>query len=362
MAEEYTMTIRTENKVIAKKIRECAYATLAAEMMEKESWGTEACVPYTWRVVNDLDVEIASDVGVWVRKPIFFLGPDDFEMREIERVLKEAGETYYYAMHSGGRGKLQRVSGMTAYAGKEAKRPGEQGDELPVFYSPKPHDGHVFVHCNITWMQERAFGDPQLNPNVPFHATRLGHYRKNETGYGAYDPVKGSALGQILTYLKRKPTQEQYVMMACAHSISRALAGYIIDVSSGEAINFYKKAESEDYKVPLAAIEEMWQAAKNILERALINKNVSLDEAVSKNLMLSIPDDKQVAYLSAVASSLNLYYVQKIKLLSGDTQVQLGGIIPIRVMQDFLRDRLFPEVTDKDVCIPQCICRGIIRK
>ena len=125
----------------------------------------------------------------------FILGANDPEMREIVRVLTEAGEAFAYARQAG-----MNVRPRNAYQADGTSERLVKGTEV------------LFVECSVLG----------LSPAQVFD-----HHRPGDPGYdcGPADYVLGSSLGQVLAFLGKTPTDQQRIICAADHCPDAAYRG-----------------------------------------------------------------------------------------------------------------------------------------
>ncbi len=135
----------------------------------------------------------------------FVLGAQDPEMREIERVLIDAGLARLHAA----RGR-RRASSKTAYEADGVVEVGPANIPRPAILLPR--QPAVFVECGLI---DR---EPVL---------RVDHHHPGDPGYAAApeDYLLGSSLGQVLTLLERDPDETQRLLAAGDHCLSAAYQG-----------------------------------------------------------------------------------------------------------------------------------------
>lgn len=126
---------------------------------------------------------------------IFILGANDPEMREIVRVLADAGESFVYARHAGA-----NVRPRNAYQANGTSAPLTKGAEL------------IFVECSVLGL-------------TATHV--LDHHRPGDQGYdcGPAEYLQGSSLGQVLSFLGQMPTALQRIICAADHCPEAAYRG-----------------------------------------------------------------------------------------------------------------------------------------
>jgi hypothetical protein len=146
----------------------------------------------------------------------FVLGAQDPEMREIERVLDDAGAAHLHAAKG-----RRRVSAKTAYEADGVVRVGPDNIPRPLVLPPKAPA--VFVECSLHDWQ------PVL---------RVDHHHPGDPGFDAApkDYLRGSALGQVLTLLEREPTPTQRLLAAGDHCLTAAYQGECQGVDPDELL------------------------------------------------------------------------------------------------------------------------------
>jgi hypothetical protein len=135
----------------------------------------------------------------------FVLGAQDPEMREIERVLDDAGIGFVHAAKG-----RRRVSAQTAYEADGVVRAGLDNIPRPRVLPPK--SPAVFVECSLhDW-------SPML---------RVDHHHPGDPGFTAppEEYLRGSSLGQVLTLLEREPSETQRLLAASDHCLTAAYQG-----------------------------------------------------------------------------------------------------------------------------------------
>lgn len=136
---------------------------------------------------------------------VFVLGAQDPEMREIERVVQDAGFVRLHAARDG-----RRCTPMTAYAADAVVEVGADGVARPRVLAPKAPA--VFVECTVR-------GHP---PSL-----RVDHHHPGDPGFdaGPEDYLRGASLGQVLALLEREPTETQRLLAASDHCLTAAYQG-----------------------------------------------------------------------------------------------------------------------------------------
>lgn len=167
---------------------------------------------------------------------IFILGANDPEMREIARTLTEAGESFVYARHAGA-----NVRPRNAYEADGVSERLAKGAEL------------IFIECSV-------FG---------LTATHvLDHHRPGDHGYdcGPAEYLKGSSLGQLLTFLGKAPTALQQIICAADHCPDAAYRGECpgVDLEAFAEWRLTSKAASKSMPVEKlrALVEEQHERLK----------------------------------------------------------------------------------------------------
>lgn len=147
---------------------------------------------------------------------VFVLGAQDPEMREIERVVHDAGLTCLHAA-SGGR----RCTPDVAYEADGVVRVGSDGIARQAVL--RPTAPAVWVECRITGRE----------PLV-----RVDHHHPGDPGYTAApgDYLLGSSLGQVLALLGREPTETQRLLAASDHCLTAAYQGQCPGVDPHELL------------------------------------------------------------------------------------------------------------------------------
>jgi hypothetical protein len=135
----------------------------------------------------------------------FVLGAQDPEMREIERVVQDAGFERVHAAKG-----RRRVSPRTAYAADGVVVVGSDLIPRPAVLPPKAPA--AFVECAVVGHE------PVL---------RVDHHHPGDAGYEATPEhyLRGSSLGQVLQALEREPTATQRLLAASDHCLTAAYQG-----------------------------------------------------------------------------------------------------------------------------------------
>jgi hypothetical protein len=146
----------------------------------------------------------------------FVLGAQDPEMREIERVLADAGVAFVHAA----RGR-RRCTPKTAYEADGVVRVGPDNVPRPAMLVPKAPA--VFVECRLAGFEPVA---------------RVDHHHPGDPGYTAppEEFLRGSSLGQVLMLLEREPTDTQRLLAASDHCLTAAYQGRCPGVDPGELL------------------------------------------------------------------------------------------------------------------------------
>jgi hypothetical protein len=146
----------------------------------------------------------------------FVLGAQDPEMREIERVVTDAGLARLHAARDG-----RRCTPMTAYAADGVVELGPDG--IARARMLRPLAPAVFVECT-------------LRGRAP--AARVDHHHPGDPGFdaGPEDYLRGSSLGQVLALLEREPTETQRLLAASDHCLTAAYQGRCPGVDPDELL------------------------------------------------------------------------------------------------------------------------------
>lgn len=139
------------------------------------------------------------------RDTTFVLGAQDPEMREIERVVRDAGFARVHAAADG-----RRCTSATAYAADGVVEVGADG--IARAQVLRPAVPAVWVECRI------AGREPLV---------KVDHHHPGDPGYTAEpeDYLLGSSLGQVLQLLEREPTETQRLLAASDHCLTAAYQG-----------------------------------------------------------------------------------------------------------------------------------------
>jgi len=142
---------------------------------------------------------------------IFVLGAPDPEMREIANVLRTAGERYVYAG-----------------VGEDRVHTGNAYDAVGVTRRIPLNAEVIFVECRVKGLRPSRVID---------------HHNPGDPGFdcGPEDYLKGSSLGQVLTLLNIRPTEEQRIICAADHCPQWAYQGMCPGVSP-EALSNWRLA------------------------------------------------------------------------------------------------------------------------
>ena len=140
------------------------------------------------------------------RRVTFVLGAQDPEMREIERIVVDAGHDVAHAAHAG-----RRCSPRTAYAADGVVRVGPDLVPRPAVLAPRTPA--VYVECDL--------------PGRPPPLARVDHHHPGDPGYEMPPEryLEGSSLGQVLRLLERDPTPTQRLLAASDHCLTAAYQG-----------------------------------------------------------------------------------------------------------------------------------------
>jgi len=139
------------------------------------------------------------------RLATFVLGAQDPEMREIERLVTDAGHAFVHAA----RGR-RRCTPRTAYEADGVVRVGPDLVPRPAVLPPKAPA--VYVECDLP-------GRPPI--------ARVDHHHPGDPGYEMPPEryLEGSSLGQVLRLLERDPTETQRLLAASDHCLTAAYQG-----------------------------------------------------------------------------------------------------------------------------------------
>lgn len=150
------------------------------------------------------------------RDAVFVLGAQDPEMREIERVARDAGHVALHAASGG-----LRCTPQTAYAADSVARIGPDGRVRAAVL--RPAEPAVWVECRI------AGREPLV---------RVDHHHPGDPGFTAppQDYLAGSSLGQVLALLEREPTETQRLLAASDHCLTAAYQGQCPGVDPHELL------------------------------------------------------------------------------------------------------------------------------
>lgn len=150
------------------------------------------------------------------KQSTFVLGAQDPEMREIERVVRDAGFARMHAARDG-----RRCTPATAYAANGVVEVGPDGIARAKVLPPKAPA--VFVEC-------------ALRDRGP--AVRVDHHHPGDPGFdaGPQEYLRGSSLGQVLRLLEREPTETQRLLAASDHCLSAAYQGECPGVDPNELL------------------------------------------------------------------------------------------------------------------------------
>ena len=140
------------------------------------------------------------------RDAVFVLGAQDPEMREIERVARDAGHVAVAAASGG-----QRCTPQTAYAADGVARLDGSGGAWRAAVL-RPTQTAVWVECRLAGREPRV---------------RVDHHHPGDPGFTAppEDYLAGSSLGQVLALLEREPTDTQRLLAASDHCLTAAYQG-----------------------------------------------------------------------------------------------------------------------------------------
>lgn len=169
---------------------------------------------------------------------IFVLGAGDPEMREIKRVLTEAGEQFVTARHRGA-----NVTSRNAY----------QADGTSI---PLPKNAEIIrVECFVIGLN---------------YTHSLDHHNEGDAGYdcGPNDYFQGSSLGQVLSFLGKEPTLEQRIICAADHCPSQAYLGLCPGVLPEELFQWRLKSKAEFKGMRPEVLEGLIQEQRVLLQAA----------------------------------------------------------------------------------------------
>ena len=144
------------------------------------------------------------------------LGAQDPEMREIEKLLAEAGLSVLHAAHAG-----RRCSAQNAYAANGVVHLGLDGVHRAAVLPPRAPA--LFVECAIEGRPTQA---------------RVDHHHPGDPGYEMPPArfLEGASLGQVLQLLQREPTETQRLLAAADHCLTAAYQGECPGVDPGELL------------------------------------------------------------------------------------------------------------------------------
>ncbi|HEX6362960.1 MAG TPA: hypothetical protein VFZ93_08390 [Albitalea sp.] len=147
---------------------------------------------------------------------MFALGAQDPEMREIERVIRDAGHGFAHAARAG-----RRCTAQTAYAADGVVRVGMDNVPRPALLLPK--QPVVTVECAVRDVE-------------PVH--RVDHHNPGDPGYTAPPEayLRGASLGQVLELLERDPDETQRLLAAADHCLTAAYQGRCPGVDPGDLL------------------------------------------------------------------------------------------------------------------------------
>jgi hypothetical protein len=158
---------------------------------------------------------------------IFILGANDPEMREITRVLAEAGECFTFARQAGA-----RVRARNAYDADGVSERLAKGAEL------------IFIECSVRGM-------------TATHV--LDHHHPGDPGYecAPAEYLKGSSLGQLLTFLGKEPTALQRIICAADHCPDAAYRGKCPDVDTNAFAEWRLESKAAVKSIPVERLREL---------------------------------------------------------------------------------------------------------
>lgn len=150
------------------------------------------------------------------KEAIVILGAQDPEMREIARVVRQAGRRYLHAIHNGllvGTRNAYEADGVARFRGA-----GRLEEALLIPGAPA-----VFVECSVR-------GHEPL--------VRVDHHNPGDPGYEMPPQryLEGSSLGQALRLLELEPTATQRLLAAGDHCLTAAYQGMCPGVDPSELL------------------------------------------------------------------------------------------------------------------------------
>ena len=150
------------------------------------------------------------------RAATFVLGAQDPEMREIERVVTDAGHAFAHAAHA-----RRRCTPRDAYQADSVVRVG--ADLVPRAAVLPPKAPAVYVECNL----------PGRAP-----VARVDHHHPGDPGYEMPPEryLEGSSLGQVLGLLEREANETQRLLAAGDHCLTAAYQGACPGVDPDELL------------------------------------------------------------------------------------------------------------------------------
>lgn len=171
-------------------------------------------------------------------KNFCILGARDPEMLEIMRVLEEQGIPHAFAT----------VRGVPVRSFDAYEATGVQG------LIPKDHDV-MFVECAVLGLQPVEVFD---------------HHNEGDPGYGLPPEqyMRGSSLGQILTFLGLEPTREQRIIAAADHCLRYAYAGLCPGVDPEELAAWRERSRAEARGITIEEMRGRIEAAMQALRDA----------------------------------------------------------------------------------------------
>lgn len=202
-------------------------------------------------------VALLQNVGMVEKDWVFVLGAQDPEMREIERVLRRAGQPFVHAAKGG-----VRCVPKTAYEADGVVRMSRTGRPLPTVLLPDAPI--VCVECSL------ADRPPVL---------RVDHHYPGDPGYekGPESYLQGSSIGQVLHHFEMEPNETQRLLAAADHCLTAAYQGACPGVDPHELL--FLRA-SWQAKVSGRSIDELLGGILASAEQVERHYDAALGEAV----------------------------------------------------------------------------------
>lgn len=168
----------------------------------------------------------------------FILGAPDPEMKEIEKVILEAGHEVRYALQRG-----FRVRAQNAYSADTVNKPFDADAEL------------IFVECEVLGLTPSQVAD---------------HHKPGDPGYGKppSEYLEASSLGQVLKMLGMEATQEQRIIAAADHCPTQAYRGECPGVLPTALADWRTRSRAERRGVSPEEMEKAIEQARLLLESA----------------------------------------------------------------------------------------------